>query len=227
MLINMRNGLTTGKRLPYDAEVEYLQFSAEGSGASGCFVDTGIVPNGSQSLTIVFSDFTSKGRWLLGSRIGAQNNAYGFYANTNSLNFFTAYGVNVWQGPGAFATSNVGKVTFKMEANVFSAAQELGSETSSHEFNAQTISSGKNLVLGGLNNNGSVISFSTFKFYGAIIAGLRDFIPVRFTNKQGVSEGAMYDRANPTVGMDPDGSARTDGLYRNRGTGAFGYGNDI
>jgi hypothetical protein len=54
-----------------------------------------------------------------------------------------------------------------------------------------------------------------------------DMIPVRFTSEQGVSEGAMYDRANPTVGMNPDGSPRTDGLYRNRGTDAFLYGNDI
>ena len=54
-----------------------------------------------------------------------------------------------------------------------------------------------------------------------------DLASVRFTNEQGVSEGAMFDRANPTVGMNPDGSARTDGLYRNRGTGAFLYGNDL
>lgn len=55
---------------------------------------------------------------------------------------------------------------------------------------------------------------------------VRDYIPVRFTNELGQPEGAMYDRANPTVGMNPDGSARTDGIYRNRGTGAFLYGPD-
>ena len=55
---------------------------------------------------------------------------------------------------------------------------------------------------------------------------LRDFIPVRFTNEHGVLEGAMYDRVNPTVGMNPDGSPRTDGLYLNRGTGAFVIGQD-
>ena len=56
---------------------------------------------------------------------------------------------------------------------------------------------------------------------------VRDFIPVRFTNEQGVSEGAMFDRANPTVGVNPDGSVRDDGLYRNRGTGAFVIGPDL
>ena len=42
---------------------------------------------------------------------------------------------------------------------------------------------------------------------------IRDFIPVRFTNEQGVSEGAMYNRVSGQ-------------LFRNAGTGAFGYGND-
>jgi hypothetical protein len=35
----------------------------------------------------------------------------------------------------------------------------------------------------------------------------------------------MYDRLG-VGGMNPDGSARTDGLYRNRGTGAFVIGPD-
>ena len=42
---------------------------------------------------------------------------------------------------------------------------------------------------------------------------VRDFIPVRFTNENGVSEGAMYDKVS-------------DQLYRNAGTGAFVIGPD-
>ena len=52
-----------------------------------------------------------------------------------------------------------------------------------------------------------------------------DMLPVRFTNELGQSEGAMYNRLG-VGGMNPDGPARTDGLYRNRGTGAFLYGSD-
>ena len=81
------------------------------------------------------------------------------------------------------------------------------------------------------NNWGNAGNLSKSRFYNFSISTggviVRNFVPVRFTNEQGVSEGAMYDRANPTGGMNPDGSARTDGLYRNRGTGAFLYGNDI
>lgn len=43
---------------------------------------------------------------------------------------------------------------------------------------------------------------------------VRDFIPVRFTNELGQSEGAMYDRVSGQ-------------LFRNQGTGAFLYGRDI
>lgn len=49
---------------------------------------------------------------------------------------------------------------------------------------------------------------------------VRDFIPVRVG-----TTGAMYDRLG-TGGMNPDGSARTDGFYFNRGTGAFIIGPD-
>ena len=44
-------------------------------------------------------------------------------------------------------------------------------------------------------------------------SSVRDFIPVRFTNSLGVSEGAMYDRVSGQ-------------LFRNAGTGAFVIGPD-
>lgn len=42
---------------------------------------------------------------------------------------------------------------------------------------------------------------------------LRDFIPVRFTNENNQSEGAMYDKV-------------TKQLFRNKGTGNFTIGPD-
>lgn len=47
-----------------------------------------------------------------------------------------------------------------------------------------------------------------------------DFTPVRVG-----TVGAMYDKRG-VGGMNGDGTARNDGLYFNRGTGNFGYGND-
>ena len=71
----------------------------------------------------------------------------------------------------------------------------------------------------------SKIKMFYYKIYDAESL-VRDLIPVRFTNEQGVSEGAMYDRLG-VGGMNPGGFARNDGLYRNRGTGAFVLGPDV
>ena len=49
---------------------------------------------------------------------------------------------------------------------------------------------------------------------------VRDYIPVRVG-----TVGAMYDKRG-VGGMNSDGTARNDGMYFNRGTGNFGYGND-
>ena len=56
------------------------------------------------------------------------------------------------------------------------------------------------------------------RFYYAILATdgtlIRDMVPVRFRNEQGVSEGAMYDKV-------------TGQLFRNQGTGSFSIGPDL
>lgn len=66
--------------------------------------------------------------------------------------------------------------------------------------------------------NGRAERYSTeSKFYGLKIwiddVLIIDFVPVRFTNELGVSEGAMYDRVSGQ-------------LFRNAGTGAFTIGPD-
>ena len=58
--------------------------------------------------------------------------------------------------------------------------------------------------------NGRIYSAKVWDVNGAVIG---DFIPVRFTNELGQSEGAMYDRVSGQ-------------LFRNAGTGAFLFGQD-
>ena len=72
------------------------------------------------------------------------------------------------------------------------------------------------LYIFGYNNNGTgnggnirMWSF-VIKESGVVV---RDFVPVRFTNELGQSEGAMYDRVSGQ-------------LFRNQGEGAFGIGPD-
>ena len=211
-MIGMHNAMMDGKQLPYKRRLQWLQFNATDDSLIGCYIDTGIVPNGNQDFSIVFSDFTSRGRWLCGSRIAYANNAFGFYTAANSLNFEATYGNVVLNNSpefSAFATTNVGQVTFRLDANILSASQELGSQTYGFTFMPQTISSWNNLVIGGLNNNGSIISFSVFKFYRATISGLRDYIPVIDWN----DVACIYDQI-------------TGQLVYNQGTGSFIIGPD-
>ena len=63
-------------------------------------------------------------------------------------------------------------------------------------------------------NNNSIAKIRLTKVvFSADNAILGSFIPVRFTNEDGVSEGAMYDKVSGQ-------------LYRNQGTGAFVIGPD-
>lgn len=50
---------------------------------------------------------------------------------------------------------------------------------------------------------------------------VRDYIPVRYTDKEGNIRGALYDRANP------NGGPLRNGLYPNMGNGTFLFGSDI
>ena len=72
-------------------------------------------------------------------------------------------------------------------------------------------------MLFGIRQNGNLEQLSKAKIYALKFTinstTLRDFIPVRFTNENGVSEGAMYDRVSGQ-------------LFGNAGTGAFIIGPD-
>ena len=223
MLINMRNGLMAGKRLPYDAEVEYL----ESTGTQ--YIDIGSLPAGSTdggTIDIEFyieHDVGYRSIWGSG---GYGTQAINLYFNSSIKStdltwcrgaYFTAkvFDVNKWFRQ-RFETASKTTLTITGDSGTLA----------THEFNNPVAGNYTLFKYSGSSYAGQeglrIRSFRTTGCYG-----LRDFIPVRFTNEYGQTEGAMFDRANPTVGMNPDGSARTDGLYRNRGTGAFTYGNDI
>ena len=63
------------------------------------------------------------------------------------------------------------------------------------------------------NQHQTITSVSRFAWCMIFLGNtlVRDFIPVRFTNENGVTEGAMYDRVSGA-------------LFRNAGTGAFTIG---
>lgn len=219
MLIAGRNAMMAGRRLPYDAEVEYLESTGKQWIATG-----------------VFHDSANKVRFKLKipNQLGTWNGPYADYLNeqmrtTRLINNATSRG-GVLLYHATIAGS--GATNFKsVLLNDSSIILEGYTSPSEYSLNGVVISPVFPSVAGVATRSmklfhkgdGPIAS----RFYYFRIDNQCDFIPVRFTNELGQPEGAMYDSANPTVGMNPDGSARNDGLYRNRGTGAFIIGPDV
>lgn len=222
MLIDMRNALMAGKSLPYDAEVEYL----ESTGTQ--WIDTGIMPNQDTRVKVSFSvsfdiSLGGSGREVFGARSGGRY--YELLLDTSGYYYYYQYGTSTLKM--MIASDNLEHYeSWYTDKNT---VRDITGDVLANA-PAQTFSIANTLYLFGLNDGSAARLLRGRIRYCLIYSNfelVRDFIPVRFTNELGQTEGAMYDRANPTVGMNPDGSARDDGLYRNRGTGSFSWGNDI
>ena len=243
MSIAMRNALF-GKRLPYDHVVEFL----ESTGTQ--WIDTGMCPSQDFVQEITLKCTTPQNRDLipLGVRISRDyfGIAYDFstWTNTDPVKgaachrpYASGWGKtedSKWvfhDVQSAFITIKTSSVDMKVNGDTVFTWTRLPTE----EFICP-YSMGLFALFNYKYSNGSYARAVDDRTFIGQISGcklfnhgvlFRDFIPVRFKNESGVREGAMFDRANPTVGMDPDGSARDDGIYRNRGTGAFLYGSDV
>lgn len=208
MLIAARNGFWAGKRLPYDAEVEYL----ESTGTQ--YIDTGLLTNPGYVSFKLKQTKVSSGypKYFGGLTVDNKLNRLLFYASGNS----------------SYADLNLGAAGHINFSDIKSNPVEKNSLF--YRVNGDTglasICIFNNRYLQGEYGSGGYARFWYFRIADADGNLVFDGQPVRFTNENGEIEGAMYDRANPTVGMNPDGSPRTDGLYRNLGAGAFVIGPD-
>lgn len=212
-----------GPKLPYDAEVEYL----ESTGTQ--WIDTGIVPT-AQTAAVLTGQFSRlQGRTRFGCRSSASNGQFCVLSvGANGIRFDLGSGTHEdsqWE-----VMSDATRLDLSAKVNAARLTSPTG-EVFSHGFASTMDFSNYPILLFAFNNGGTptiaqsmVVSSLRISDGGVLV---RDMIPVRFTNELGQPEGAMYDRANPTVGMNTDGSARTDGLYRNQGTGAFQWGPDV
>ena len=210
-------------KLPYDAEVEYL----ESTGTQYADLGAIVPPNADFEFTgSIVSD-------KVNGCIFGESTVFPWNPTNSAYSLVTTSNGRVYLRYGNNTTTAIGLTTIGLE-QTFTASlsgtsfqingQTVATITRVSSFSQDVASMGlfrRNILLATGNSTYSAIRINEIKF-----GSLYELIPVRFTNEQGVSEGAMYDRANPTGGMNPDGSARTDGLYRNRGTGAFLYGAD-
>lgn len=209
-LINLRNALMSGKRLPYDAEVEFLQSTGTQ------WINTGVVATNNTRVKIAFSDYTQAGAWLFGARRGYQNAALGVYTNPSGNNvWFRAFG-NFISNNFVFSTIDLGVSTFDYDCGHFTGTREKVPITVDFTDTAPAFdSSPYTIYLWSVNLAGTAGAVSSAKIYATQIwqngVLVRDFIPVR----KG-STGYLYDRVSGK--MKPFG---------NMGTGDFVLGADI
>ncbi|MBQ5795022.1 MAG: hypothetical protein IIW14_03410 [Kiritimatiellae bacterium] len=208
MLINMRNAMMAGKRLPYDAEVEYL----ESTGTQ--WIDTSIVPTLYTKSEVVAKFTTVSGPQICGAYWSGVNNAFDICGVANNSWFLRALTSGSPNPSGWTADTNTHTFVSDAQTNTMSvdgvsvtrSAISIGTPVSIYLFARHERSTGVAVTYP------CQVKIYSVRFYDSNVL-VRDFIPVRFTNELGQSEGAMYDRVSGT-------------LFRNRGTGAFVIGPD-
>ena len=191
------------KRLPYDAEVEYLESTGEQ------WIDTGVVPT-LYSKSEVVAKFTSiSSSQICGAYWEGTNNAFDVCGVANGSWFMRALtsGSPIPSG----WTANTNKHTFVSDAqtntmsvdgvSITRSAVAIGIPVSVYLFSRHERSTGSSVTYPCL------MQIFRVKFWdnGTLV---RDFIPVRIG-----TEGAMYDRVS-------------NQLFRNQGAGAFVIGPD-
>lgn len=196
--------------VPYDAEVEYL----ESTGTQ--WIDTGMVPTVDDSFYCRIKQSVVRDQCLWGlagvvycfsnKGVGAGNGTFwghpaigqGGVQNVNPLGD-TDWHEILCQPSGVFVDG------VQINTQVTGLAQ---SPLNTVALFARAVNSAGGDVA--KNGQGRISAFN-IEHNGTPV---RDFVPVRFTNEQGQSEGAMYDRV-------------TRRLFRNQGTGAFQWGPDV
>lgn len=217
----MKRGAPTPP-LPYDAEVEYL----ESTGTQ--WLITNIKPSVGDvyavDTTVQYSSTVGSDKWLTGWYFGPSNSSIiGVYLS--QIYFTYNLDGNVAKTSSGLYDKNHIQYNFPegivINGNVLSSSVAASTPLSVVPSSALYFVGIPIFARYNSYGYGNAIKCKCFSF-AILINGVTVFdgIPVRFTNEQGVSEGAMYDRLG-VGGMNPDGSPRTDGLYRNRGTGAF------
>ena len=202
-------GMFKGWRLPYDAEVEYL----ESTGTQ--WIDTGVVPKNSTGFQVSCRCLgtTSLANYrLIGVQdgsirclfsvqaFGTDNTFFGWNTAINQLGLY--YDVDV------DASLNYLNNRYAI----------LNGQTKANNLSTLGVITRPMYLFGNNSANGNIPDNFSERVYLARISEdstlVRDFIPVRFTNEKDEPEGAMYDRVSGE-------------LFRNQGTGAFVIGPDL
>lgn len=200
--------------LPYDAEVEYLGITGVEQ------IETGVIPS---VLDTYYLDFMST---ATGPQCGIWSSVYGTWnAVPNKWLFLklrhTNAQVQTWNfKPTSPTYTDITATTSLVNGRrahvVFSLKDRYCS------FDNGALSRRVNLTVGTPSDEQPQIVLRqggwSGRIYGWVVDRdgtiIQDAVPVRFTNEQGQSEGAMYDKVSKQ-------------LFRNKGTGSFVIGPDV
>lgn len=205
-------------RLPYDAEVEWL----ESTGTQ--WIDTGFVPRNNLRFTLWFSGYSFAAQdgpaWFFGSRSAYQSNGCGSYYD----------GARIYAASGAQQSSTILSSSLLESAGVHTLSVITGSGLWLD--GVQRIEFGASADVWGTPTNAVALLRIRLSATGLSVppcklrmrrfavvesddsAYLHDYVSVRFKNEHGISEGALYDRV-------------AGRLFRNAGTGTFAFGTDV
>lgn len=212
MMLGARMAAWRGKPLPYDAEVEWIESTGTQYIDTGIYAVNNIIAEGS----VILADYTAidKPRMIIGTDYAGNGWTFvirqPYDARKNCLQvmfggWWTTNPYKLSLDAGVVATFR-----YDREGKIFVVNGTAMTTQSPSDFSQHKILIGKNM------NQGFSKLPSLKTAHIKIHIGdnpVRDFIPVRFTNENGVSEGAMFDKVSGQ-------------LYRNAGTGAFVIGPD-
>lgn len=180
-IILNRRRVCGGKKLPYDAEVEWIKSTV------GAYIDTGFKASGNLRIkTTLYGFFTQEffRSWCFGGRNGYMNKAFGFYIDANSKEAVFAYGNQMiylgnYQNYPQVTQVEIGAGNIAIAGRTFS-------------YQLQTFTSVYSLYIFALKNGGEVITYDGITMGDTYITDgvtTLDLIPVRKNGK-----GYMYDR---------------------------------
>ena len=191
--------------LPYDAEVEYLATTGTQ------YIRTGVVPNGLNvfkfAAMIPIQGGSDRAVFAVDSgAAGRDGVSVSIYNNNTIFGYKNGYTI-------------VAQPPFTKKSYVIDGGEFYIDGTLVADRGTARCENNNEIVLFAWNRNGSVLQVSgevriyNFKAYDENNDLIRDFVPVRFTNELGNSEGAMYDRVSGQ-------------LFGNAGSGVFTIGPD-
>ena len=193
-----------GPALPYDAEVEYIE------SAGTQWIDTGVRSLNAIDYELVFALVSPvTGAGIFGALVQDTENTANRIVAIQRQRIISVQ-------RGDFSTVRNVRLDYNWHT-IFSSAQMIAIDNT--QFSGQSCSdSSATMAICGSGGAGGAVALSSLRVSHVRMRNsgdvVRDMIPVRYTNDQGQSEVAMYDRVSGQ-------------LFRNAGTGVFGFGTDI